>query len=437
MTTTSARFTAALAASLALAAPLLAQRDGSMPIDARLRAFVGCYATRSAGIGGPMVCVVPTANAQSVELVTIANDSVASTVPIDASGEKVTRTRGDCTGWERGTFSGDERRLFVQSELTCANGPLQKMSALYAVKDNMGFTRVEAVQTRGNAGVRVVNFREVGRVGVPEAIVRRMPPIDDMRSYAARVEAAAPITTADVAEVSKVFDGRVVAAWIADRGQAFDLAANDLRALHDAGVTPDAIDMMIAISNPRVFSLAQGNIAMGPGQDGTRGAAIAGAPMTSPYADPYVGDPYFGSSLFGYPGGYYGYNSRYGLYGANWFNPYASCNLAFNCYGSGWSYGGGGPIVIVTQPTPAGAAPGSIVNGAGYSQGGNQGDGRRAVPVNSSIGASDFGGMLQTGGASAGGGGGGGVSTSTGGGGGAASSGSASGGEARTAKPRP
>ncbi|MCC7054996.1 MAG: hypothetical protein IT355_17115 [Gemmatimonadaceae bacterium] len=413
--TTGALCTAAF--GLLLATPALAQKDPGVRLDERWRPFVGCWSTHTGGLAGPGVCILGTEDPQVVELRSIGADSVVTSLLIDASGRQVTRTRDGCTGWERGTWSRDERRLFVQSELTCGGGPVQKTSSLYAMSHNAGFARIEAVKTRGGSGVRVINFASVAPgADVPQAMLDRMPPATELRTYAARVEAAAPVTAADVAEAVKQVDSPVVEAWIADRGQRFDLAATDLRRLRDAGVAPGVIDVMVALSNPQVFTLARG------GSPAVRTATadprvVAGGQVPWGY-DPMLGSPYVGGGTYGYGYGY-GYGYAGGLYG-NWLNPYAACISVFSCQNSGWAYGGGGPVVIITQPTPTGPAPrpGRVVNGAGYSQGGASNDGRRATPS----------------------GGGGGTSTSVGSGSGSSSSGGSStsgGGAQRTAKPRP
>ena len=434
MTTTTARVLRTAGATLLLAAPAVAQKDPAVRLDERLRQFTGCWATQVNGMRGPVTCIVGTANPYAVELLTLENDTVVTRVPIDASGLQVERNRDGCRGWERGTWSGDERRLFVQSELTCGSGPLQKSSAIYASTSYTEFSRIEGVKTRGAAGVRVINFRAITPgAGIASAIVDRMPPIGEMRSYAARVEGAAPLSTADVVEAAKAVDPAVVEAWVADRHQGFTLAANDLRALRDAGVTTDVIDMMVAVSHPRVFSLARGGApgaGLVPEVAQSPRSTANGAPV---YFDPTIGDPYLGANPYGYNGSYFG------GYGANWaygrnaysnlFNPYASCVGALSCgYGYGWAYGGG-PYVIVTQPAAPAVPPGRVVNGAGYSQGGSSGGGRTAGPTY------DGGGRATT---SVGSSGGGGMSTSTGGGGGgSAPAASTGGGEQRTAKPRP
>jgi hypothetical protein len=416
------------ALGLLLAAPAFAQHDPTVRIDERWRPFLGCWSSQSGGLPGPAVCVVGTADPHTVELLSLAGDSITTRLTVNASGEKFLLAKDGCTGWEQGVWSADERRLFLHSEFSCGGGALQKMSSMYAVASASRFSRIESVTTRAATGVRVITFRAAASdASLPLAIRNRIPDPSDLRSYAARLEAGTPLSTANVVEAAKRMNAPIVEAWLADRGQSFALAGTDLRALRNAGVSSDVIDMMVAVSNPRVFSLAQSGRPEPRAGDATR--ALPGNRMPA-YYDPTLRGVYTGfdpcNSAFSYAG--YPQSSWYGSNGGclynSFLNPYASCVSSFTCANSGWAYGRG-PYVIVATPTSTPTTPrrpGQVVNGSGYSQGSDSETGRRATPVN------DGGSRTAT---SVG-------SSSSGGGGGSAPAPSASGGgEQRTAKPRP
>ncbi len=430
-------FLAAAAASALLGAtPVTAQQKTAPVVDERWRAYLGCWSSYAGNVKGPNVCVVPTADANTVELLAIAGDSIVSTTPVSASGTRVPRTKDGCTGWEEGTWSADDRRLYTRAEYTCEGGSLQKSSAMYSFSPLGDFSRIEGVKTRSANAVRIITFRTLGDgLALPAAVTLRLPTMNVSQTYAARMELSADVTPADVADATQHLDAPLVEAWLADRGQPFELAANDLRALRDAKVPASVIDVMIAVSNPDVFSLVRGGrgavVAEGAprrastqsGRDFELQRAMQRARYGSLGGDPryfWVDDlfyPYFGyNSLYGY-----GYRNQY-LYGG-WLNSFGNCLGRFDCYsGPGW-YNGYGPVVIIPSPTPtAPVRGGSVVNGGGYTQGSSSGGGRVAQPS----------GSVSSGGYS------GGTSTSVGSGsGGSSPSPAASGGGQRTAKPRP
>ena len=405
-------------------------------IDPHWRAFLGCWASSAAGSVGPVVCLVPTASADRIEMISVVNDSIISRVPITASGARTEVTRDGCTGWESGRWSDDDRRFFTRAEFRCDGGATQTASGIFAMTHSDAFTRIEGVKTKGATRVRAINFVWLDTVAVPPAIAARLPRFDAIPAVGARIEAAATVGTADVVEASKQVDGEVVEAWLADRGQPFGVAAKDLRALRDAGVPTGVIDMVVAISHPKVFSIASGGQAGGRPEamgirqprstDANREVMLAEMRMmrvrsalSYGWGDMFF--PYYGtSSLYGlgffspFAGGYYGginnwYGGRFGGYGG---------------FGNG-IFVGNQPYVIVPQgPRPASADRARVVNGAGYSQNGaaSSGIARPSPSVNS-------------GGYSGGysGGSGGGASSA----GSAGSAGAGGGDGGRTAKPRP
>lgn len=423
---------AAAVAALSLPAVLHAQAASgdTVRIDARWRSFLGCWGTIVSRTNGPIVCLAPTAKGSEVEMVTIARDSVLERVFIDASGAKVPRTRDGCTGWETGNWSADERRLFTKSEYTCPDGAKQAGEGLISMTDENSFSRVEGVKAKRGTGVRIITFVSIqDTINVPTDIERRLRVTNPMRALAARVDAAAAISLADVTEASQLLEAPVVEAWLADRGQRFTLTVNDLRAMKDSKVPDRVIDMVVAVSNPDAFLLAAGNNPTAKGRPNTVGPDYTALLDRSYYARR--------GSIYGYRGFYdpfdpFGYSGfGYGSY-LNGFFPYGSYYSGYGyggSYGNGYGYGwlpSNGPIVIIPNGPTEVRERSRVINGQGYVGGGSDGGGtarpRPDIGSNSGSGVSS-----SVGNSSAG-------SSSSGGGGGASASG---GGEARTAKPRP
>ncbi len=438
---TTIRKTALLAASAVLTgASLHAQQGAGTMIDERWRPFLGCWTSSGAGMAGPMVCLVPTSQPATVEMLAVVRDSIVSRTSITASGAKVATTRDGCTGWESAQWSADERRLLTTAEFTCSGQGLQKSSGMYAMKQGDEFAHIEGVKTRGGTRVRIMNFLlQDDTTRMPREIVARLPKVAALQQLSARLEAAGDLTTADVAEAAEKVDAPVVEAWLADRGQTFALSAKDLIGLHDLHTPENVIDMMVAVSNPDVFALAANGKPAARSQEDWRRrrqgdySVIGRSAPVSDYGwnsyipwglnSYYPYSWYSGSCLVSPFGGMYanyGCGSYYGQFPGNAFG-YG--------YGNGYGYGGGwingnSPIVIVPvsnlPPTP----PGIVQKGRGYTQGGGGSDPVRSALPSPSVG-SNGGGSSSSGGSG---------STSAA----SSSAGSASGGgEQRTAKPRP
>jgi hypothetical protein len=211
-------------------------------------------------------------------------------------------------------------------------------------------------------------------VPLPREIAAALEGVD-AEAGQARVAAAAALTTADVVEVSGQVDAQVVWAWLAERGEGFAVNARNLTEMADAGVPADVIDVVVALSYPRVFAI---NPATQQGQMRPEVAEGGAAPSAYGYAPSAWGSrfsPYGWDSYWTYNSGYYspfGYGS-YGYYGP--FGGYGYGSYGYP-YGNG-SYGDGVIITVVGGGQIQPASHGRVVNGRGYTQ--STGTGREAT----------------------------------------------------------
>jgi hypothetical protein len=433
---------AALTALALVSSAGLAQPDSTAGAEANWRGFLGCWTTAVGSYLGPDTCLLPTTDPYTIELVTINADSIASRTLVSSNGAKIRITRDGCTGWESGRWSLDERRLYTEAVFSCNGGGPQQSRGLYAMTARNAFSRIESLKTRSSTGVRVISFVSFSdTLGLPAEVQRRMP-VAGRTLLGVRANAAADVSTADVLDASKAVGAPVVEAWLADLGQRFVLNVRDLRTLRDAGVETSVIDMMVAVSNPEIFTIARGNQPDVRARDPQAGAVFGTAPDRARGVTPGIDgfqDPGFVWSQFnpfdayGSYGGLYADPNRFSFQPGLW-NP--------NTGGQGWLPGPTTYVIIPTPPQEA-SPPGRAINGSGYSQGGNGGGGgRTAQPAP----------MIESGGGYSNGSGSGGVSASTGNigaaGGGSPSAGSAgsagstgstgsTGSSGRTAKERP
>ncbi|HEU4643787.1 MAG TPA: hypothetical protein VFS44_15135 [Gemmatimonadaceae bacterium] len=401
--------TSALAAAAMLAAaasPVMAQGSQgagattAAAVDARWQQWLGCWtpapggASLSSAPRGALVCVLPAAGASAVDIATVDSGRVLSRERIDASGARVPSSESGCTGWRSASWSTDARRVYVRSEYSCAGGVRRTASGLFAIAPGGEWLDVSGIVAGQSNGVRVVRYRQAA---VPSVVAEELSPALGERSLAvttARSAAAAPVTTADVIDASRSVDAPAVAAWLAALHQDFDVDAKQLVTLANAHVPDRVIDVMVALSYPKVFAIApsSGVAVREPSATGA-GYAEEGTARTvvlDPYGYGY--SPYY---LDYYPWlGYGAYGLGYG-YG----------------YGLGYGWYPGGPVVVIQKPSGPPAPHGRVVNGRGYSRGEDGNGGASSSPRRTS----DGGAGARAGGSSGGG------RTSTG----------------RTAKPRP
>jgi hypothetical protein len=315
----------------------------------RWQAFLGCWTSAPARdallpvVTAPtLVCITPTADADAVDVSTLTNGSVmTSRQRIDASGREVPLVAKDCTGTQSARWSTDERRIYLKAVATCA-GFTRTTSGILAMSPRGEWLDVQGIAADGGENVRVARYRDAGvPSSVPEDIASALSG-RGVATQGARAATGAPVGSAAVIDASRNATESVVEAWLLERGQRFELTGRELIALADAGVPAKVTDAMVAVSNPKFFSVAHSGGAR-PVEDEITGQRI------HVYLDR---DPWgWGYSPYGYSGYSYGLD-RYDRYG----------------YGS--YYGAGYPQyytpVIIVNGDKSSQQHGRMVHGQGY-----------------------------------------------------------------------
>lgn len=423
-----------VAAATLSATTLQAQAAGG--IDPRFQPWVGCWktvgTTESVIDGGQSsvpsrACVLPsTTIAGSVDLVLLSGARELSRTALPLPGRATDKRVDECRGTETAEWAADDTRLILKAELTCDRGIRRVETGLMSIAPTGEWLQLQSLEVGKNVATTVARLRYEGDSAAPGDL-------GTQRSSASqRMAVGGALTLAQVVDVSTRVPAGLAEAWLAETGLRFDLDAKALVAVADAGTPPSVIDMMIAMANPKAFSLMPNDaLAQRMGQPG---ALIAEVPRNASSARrSRCGD--FDDFCYG-PGGMgaWGLGWQYGMAPWGAFDPWglrygysAFGPLGYNgMFGYGWGpgvYWGNRPIVIVNRPPGDGSvggggvsAPrGRAVNGGGYTR--STDPGPRSV-------------FAPSGGGSSGSGG------SVGGSSGGSSSGS-SGGSGRTAKPRP
>jgi hypothetical protein len=219
---------AIIAATLALAASSAGAQTAAI-YGAGLEAWTGCWSAELSPVPAGavrLVCISPTANANVANVATI-DGSVVAFETIDATGRTVTLQAQGCTGTRRAAWSRDGRRLFLNTTGVCRGVPLST-SAIYSISTSGEWVAVEGSTLRGAPRVRAVRFRDIG---VPAdlpvditAAVRK----NELARESTRAAFGAAVHLDDVVEALRFAEPDVVASWVHERAQQFDVTPTDL-----------------------------------------------------------------------------------------------------------------------------------------------------------------------------------------------------------------
>jgi hypothetical protein len=394
--------------ALLLAASVRPVQAQGTSTDPRWDAWLGCWEAADASglrvIGSPtapLVCVTPAAGTSAVDIVTVADGKVLNRTHVDANGERRATTKDGCTGWESAVWARSASRVYVRSEYSCPGGVTRSSNGLIALSPKGEWLDVQNVALGKNKAVRVVRMHEATNVSrVPAEVIAPLQS-RTLVSNASRVAAGAALTGDDLVDAAKNVDGAVVEAWLVERDQGFALDAGMLTKLADAGLPDSVIDVMVALSYPKAFTVnpetRTGELRAPEGQGVYgRGRSLA-----------VVGYDPMGYPLFGY-GSYYGmctrpYSPFYDDYMFGYSSYRSGCGYGYGLSGYGYGYGGFGfgygfgygypygygPVVIVQgggNNLPPGERP-RVVKGRGYTQGSSGRTGSTSPAPSSSSGS--------------------------------------------------
>jgi hypothetical protein len=331
----------------ALSAALHAQQP-----DGRWVGWLGCWQALelTADRAGEQLCIVPTATFDGVEMATVRAGEIVARETVRANGERIANEKEGCTGWESAHWSADSHRVYFRSEYVCEGGTTRVSTGLVSFASPNEWLDVQVVNVGDENAARVLRYRPVRAntllpVEIERALVGR-----DLAVTSARTALASAISVDEVIEATDQVGGAAVAAWVAERGQPFALDGDALRRMGNAGVPPDVVDMVVAVSHPDVFQVDRTTL-----ENERRAREPRNA---EDYAYPGYRDPY---------GRYIGWDPFY-RYGA-----YSLRSYYYSPYGVGTRYGwnyGYRPIIVVIgdDAFDDGRRSGRVVRGRGYTR---------------------------------------------------------------------
>ena len=328
-----------VAGGVVLPSPTAAQERGDWA------PWVGCWQP-APGFAGPELCVTRVDG--GVELVTVAEGEISERRTLMTGVDRAI-DEGECRGTETASFSGDGNRVYHRATVVC-DGVEQSSSGILAMLAPGEWVDVNVVTVEGREATWVQRYVTAGS-GV--AVDLDLGPVAADRATMlrrARIAALALPDVQQVIEASGQVDPGAVQAWLAEMGSPLELDADRLLQMVGAGVPESVIDIVVAVSNPRHFTV--------------RGAAAGAGGVVAELAEGEraarggQGGPY-AAVLYGPGYGYSPYGSYYG-YGAS---PYG--------WSPGWGWAPGyhsyrPTVVVVERPE----VQGRRVKGGGYQAGG-------------------------------------------------------------------
>jgi hypothetical protein len=347
-------------ATTAVSAQTNAPVTQTTSIDARWNAWYGCWRPEAVdGVSPPShsICILPSSN-NAVSIATVVDGKIVSEQPIVADGSRRQTDEGGCKGFEAATWSQDQRRIFLTSDLNCGGSVQRKSTGVLALISPTSYVDVQTVSVGGESASRTVRYVALRDNETPTVAVSRL--VDQpLARESARISAAAPLDFDDVVEASRVVGAETTDGLLVARRTGFQLNASRLRSLVASGVQPATIDVMVGLTYPEHFQVAE---EAPRAMNATRASDAERFGYDPRYIrnscyDGFGMGRYNGLSYDPYAMGYArcGFNSSY-------YSPFGYDAI-------GWGYGTGNVIVLSpTDGDKADVTNGTVVKGKGYTR---------------------------------------------------------------------
>ena len=355
--------------------------QAAQPDDAWL-AWIGCW--RAEGdTSGRSLCIVP--DGDGVRMLTLMGRNIESESRVVATGQPQTISQEGCAGTETARWSVDRQRVFLNAGLNCGNDVTRKVTGMFVMLNPAEWVSVQSIATGGNSRLHSVRYLAASPDELPESIAQTFEG-NRLARETVRIAATARLSLDDVTEAVSHVEANVVESWLTTVGQPFNLNAQKLIALADAGVPGTVIDVLVAVSYPGHFAVRE---ELATERDGRRRRR----PVHCYDAfDGYVYDPFAyrgaglygydygcrGSGLYGWGGGYYG-GGRVIVIDRG--RTRSTGRVTKEGYKSGRPRDNSSPSTGTVSSTPSAKAPAASSSGSsGSDSSGSDGGGRKAKP---------------------------------------------------------
>jgi hypothetical protein len=293
--------------------------------DTRWVAWAGCWESADPQEDQEtklVVCFDLLPDRDGVEIRTFMGAEEVAFEEVVADGQPVAIEEGGCTGTRTASWSADGARVFIESDLRCAEGITRATTGVMALADQGNrFLEIHAAHSGRDGPVMGVRHYMPARSATLEAQGIEPPAHQGDRAVrTARSVLAAPLDGDAVVEVVDRAGSDVARVLIAEIGEPFALTAGLLRDLDRKGVPGDVLDVMVAVTYPDRFEItgasweaAQTREAhLRDGRAYTRPHPISGRQIYLGMDPFYYYDPYFfGMGFSPWGPSWWGYRSPF------------------------------------------------------------------------------------------------------------------------------
>ncbi len=289
-----------------------------------------------------LVCVTPGAVGEA-KLSTYADGELLLEETLHADGLRRPFEVSDCRGHQITEWSTNQALLFLRSEMSCENGRQQSFTGVSFFRRWNTWVDIQALESGTGREVVIRRYRPAPSEAVNRLGFEELPPETATAVTTARAAISRPLTIDDLSEASNKIDSAAVEAALIESGSTFDLNGKTLVQLADSGISPETIDLMVALAYPERFEVSRET------QD--RSYREGNAALGGSYS--------YWSSFFFAPFGYY-----------YWYTPYETFYVQrpVGLTGRGID---GGRLVKGRGYTRVGRTNGGVFSGGSVSRGGS------------------------------------------------------------------
>ncbi len=374
----------------------LVSEAGAQEVASRWGPWLGCWRpVEEAAAAPPLLCVVPIAGDEAIEMRTVFDGRVVSRESIFADGQRHEVSREECEGWELAEFSGDFQRIYIRSELTCGAGVQRNSTGVISMVTPSEWLDLRTVDVEGRSAPWAARYRLASQAEFHAAGHGDLLETQGSETQMARAAASISLAISDLIEATGKLSPETLQLWVVERGEPFALDAHRLIEMADAGVPASVIDVVVAVSYPEKFVVNEGvptgrrSVEAGRGGSGYglgRGFNPFEPRLDDPFYDPFY-DPYARNGYSSFYGSRPGRGPRsYGGYGYGFSGYGAGYGIGYGGGPGGYGFGGynpelggfGTPIISVGRRSAYGPEEGRVVSGGGYTRASNSAGGGRA-----------------------------------------------------------
>jgi hypothetical protein len=202
-----------------------------------------------------LLTISPGDNEKSITMKGYRDEEVLSEENIIADGTRHPLTGDKCTGWYMYSWSETGKRLLLRSESSCPGETSRLISGMSVIDDTGEWVDVQLLQNGKEKAFTIRRYRNVDNASMtPGGISANNPAF-------ARISAGSNLSINEIIELSSKVEPEVLEAALMELRKPFPINSKQLEHLADSKVTPEIVDIMVALSFPNEFTVERTTIA--------------------------------------------------------------------------------------------------------------------------------------------------------------------------------